>query len=373
MLATRDVEKNYFIKNGWELRTCRNCGSEFYSKNEIFCNSYECIGGYRFLERPRPRRFFSLEDGCKQIEKYLLTECRRVQARPIVRSDRTLFASAAGQIFDAEIYEGSNEKSDKVFCFQPVIRLQNYGGHQNGGYSSSFVNLGIEIFNPTPHQHVESINLLLNLLSSLGLYVGHLCFKRKTYPVNDWGNIQTSSESLKIYYGGLEIGIINYFYIPDNRSMSDISLGIERLIWAINRTTSYFDAIGPLEYVIFIKDEHLFDAVRTLSLMASAGVVPGPKNHGSKFRMVASTLSDPNTILPLEELVQYYYLQWKFFIEPISNLTTTWYTIKNEISRLKNRNILERLGMNFRDERLNQSIYDLVRQDSSIIEKLRGC
>ena len=206
------------------------------------------------------------------------------------------------------------------------------------GISTSFVNIGTEQWKTSTEDHLTAFDNWLDLISGLGLYAGNLTLRKKSY-INDWNGIKVPTESLKVNYRGLEIGIVNLFYnIPQSDrnfvTMSDISFGLERLVWAINKTESYFDIIGPLKYSI-IGDETYLDTIRTLTLMGSSDVRPGSNNHGSKFRMFAKRAARPFEMLPLNELITFYYYQWKRFINLPTNLQLTDYIMKEEVEGKK--------------------------------------
>jgi hypothetical protein len=119
-----------------------------------------------------------------------------------------------------------------------------------------------------------------------------------------------------MYYGGLEIGVMNWFVgIPQTSRkplvMSDISFGLERIVWVANKSSSYFDAIGPLD--LSIKNEvRLMDNYRTAVLMALGGVEPGYKDRASKIRSVIKDFSSYNTEVN-RDLVAYYVDWWQNF------------------------------------------------------------
>lgn len=377
----KSAEETFLRDKDWDLSTCGNCGSLFYAKRyRDTCGSYGCENGYTFLGAPSPRNFMDLEDESKYVREFL-SDRGYDPSDPIrvKRSDkeRTLFASAAGQIFDRFIYREDERGKVKAFCLQPVIRLQSFPDiGKIDGISTSFVNVGAEQWNASPEDHLIALDDWLDLISGLGLYVGNLTLRRKSYD-NEWGEITVPSESLKINYRGLEIGIANFFFgIPqrngESATMSDISFGLERLAWARNRTGSYFDAIGPLEYSI-VGDVPYLDTVRTLTLMGSSSVRAGTNNHGSKFRMLSKRAVRPFEMLPLNELIAFYYSQWGKFMDLPDTLGATSSVIRREIKRQENIEVNRRLGTNADPEILGKLDIDKVAgTDSRIIGRLRN-
>jgi len=380
-IRIREEARTFFEDRNWHQRKCVNCGSLYYAKAyDDNCGSYDCDGGYAFLQIPSPRTFVPFVD-LKEPVRCFLEERGYQETDPIAvkrrDKERTLFASAAGQIFDGLIYGGTEKGTRNAFCLQPVIRLQCFpyvGGTE--GFSTSFVNVGTEGWNVSPQEHFKTLDDWMDLLSELGLYVGNLTFKQES-AMNDWDGMEVPAESLKIEYRGLEIGIVNYFYDilqrDDGRAtLSDISVGLERLAWAINKSDSYFDAIGPLRYSV-IGDVPYMDSLRTMALMCASGVRPGPQNHGSKLRMFAQRVTRPFEMMPLDELTRFYYSQWARFMDLTANLNTTMNVIRNEVNRQTNIAINQILGNGGRIEVTSRTNLDeLVSRNSGLLPVLRG-
>lgn len=175
----------------------------------------------------------------------------------------------------------------------------------------------------------------------------------------------------------MEIGIANYFFdIPQGgltslATMSDISFGLERLVWAINKTESYFYAIGPLPHT-FLTDTRQLDSVRTLTLMASSGVTPGVRNHGSKFRRLMQSLVNPFGILPLMELVNFYYKQWGDFQELPISWQRTYSIISKELERQTNIRTNQLLEGEIPKKLQEESIEGLIKEDTNLLDKFRN-
>lgn len=204
----------------WQTRECQSCGETYLTKaGNTTCGSYKCENGYNFLTLGERRQFSDLETSNRTITDYF-QKLGYTPTNPIDvvrKSERTLFASAAGQIFDDAIYKGRNPYYKKVILSQPVIRLQ--GEDLIGkvdGYSTSFVNVGTEQWNPNPKEHADAVDSWLSLLSELGIFAGNLSLKVKD-DLNLWGDHAVQTRSLRFNYGGLELGIANCFPIFHNR------------------------------------------------------------------------------------------------------------------------------------------------------------
>jgi len=338
IVAVRD---DFFARRSWQRKQCPLCLEEYYTKRDLpHCGSYRCAGGYPFLNIPAPKVYLELGACAENFRDFFTT--RGYKLHPpvaIVRSDeRTLFASTAGQVFDDLIY-GQSPQRDPQQCavMQPVIRLQGIGLVASlDGISTSFVHTATECWNATTEKHFNSLDQWLDFFSGLGLHVGGLCLKLKRAD-NDWAGHTVTSEMLKINYDGLEVGVANLFFnIPhqsgDIATLSDIGVGLERLVWAVNKSPAYFDGIGPLSSVTIHKRVAL-DAIRTATLMAGSGVVPDHKNQGSKLRAMVGLVTEEAQHLNLYELLRYYHRQWTSFVDLPVSREQTYSTIWSEINR----------------------------------------
>jgi hypothetical protein len=364
IVAVRD---DFFARRSWQRKLCPLCLEEYYTKRDLpHCGSYRCAGGYPFLNIPAPKVYLELGACAENFRKFFPTrEYRLHPPVAIVRSDeRTLFASTAGQVFDDLIY-GQSPQRDPQQCavMQPVIRLQGIGLVASlDGISTSFVHAATESWNATTEKHFNSLDQWLDFFSGLGLHVGGLCLKLKRAD-NDWAGRTVTSEMLKINYDGLEVGVANFFFNISHQSgdiatLSDIGVGLERLVWAVNKSPAYFDGIGPLLSVIMHKRVAL-DAIRTATLMAGSGVVPDHKNQGSKLRAMVGLVTEEAQHLNLYELVRYYHRQWTSFADLPVSREQTYSTIWREINRGLNLETNRVLGI---DEPFEQDHEEFLRK-----------
>lgn len=334
--------KDYLNGNKWNPCRCASCGNEYFAKKQTdlgSCGTLSCEG-YEFLEKPRKKGHLTTDNLRVQFDSFF-GKLQYPKALPIpllIGSGNTLFTGTAGQIFNDAIIDESDYDKDAFRVAQPVIRLQ---GEQlvgkTDGISTSFVNLATEQISATVNNHTSNIDNWLNLLSSLGLYMGDVTIKMSDGH-QDWGKGQFSTTTVKIYYGGLEIGVANYS--PDvpqrtrpSLAMSDLTFGLERIAWAVNKTPSYYDIIGPINLSAKGKHEQM-DSFRTMVLMAASGVIPSNKDRGSKFRLLSKKVSRLGETYPAD-LVSYYDSWWRSFIDlPIKSDE-----VNNIIVIERNRNI----------------------------------
>lgn len=354
VLDTKEAKaiKGYFIGHGWEERNCSHCDSKFLVKprNEITtCGRADC-SNLDFLDRPKRKRFLSTTDFVSQFEKFFSSlDYEKTEPVSIVnKTGSTLFAGTAGQIFDRVIFKEEKIDAKPKFVAQPVIRLQGrpFVG-EKPGFSTSFVNIALEQLNPTIEEHIKHLDDWLNFTSQTGLFMGETTVRIvKDSP--DWGNHNLDAITVKMYYGGLEIGVANWFIdIPqDTREplrMSDISFGLERMVWVANKSKSYYDAIGPLNYSIK-DDQRLMDSYRTAVLMSLAGVEPDVKDRSSKLRALIKEISDPGKGID-RDLIIFYANWWKKFASFEVPVEGVLQVILKERNRNINLDIKKELGV----------------------------
>ena len=360
------MRNEFFTSRGWQRKQCPLCQESYYTKRDLpHCGSYRCSRGYTFTTIPAPKSYLEFGACIARSHGFFKEHGYPVQSPiAVVRNDeRTLFASTAGQVYDDLIYGTVAEnESHQCVVLQPVIRLQSIGlvGSVEG-ISTSFVHVATEKWNAGVDEHFDAFDHWLDFFSSLGLHVGGLCLKTKQAK-NDWAGRIVTSEMIKINYGGLEIGVANFFLnIPQANNviatLSDIGVGAERLVWAINKSPSYFDSIGPLSCVIIL-ERVMLDAIRTTTLMVASGVIPDHKNQGSKLRALIGLAMD-QAQANLYELIRYYYGQWASLIDLPVSREQTYSVIWQEINRALNLETNRVLGI---DEPFDQNHEEFLRR-----------
>lgn len=354
ILDTKEAKtiKDYFIGHGWEERNCSHCESKFLAKprNETkTCGRADC-SNLDFLDRPKRKRFLATTDFVSRFEKFFSDlDYERSESVGIVNKiGSTLFVGTAGQIFDRAIFNEEEIDGKPRFVAQPVIRLQGRPlVGEKPGFSTSFVNIAIEQLNPTIEEHIKHLDDWLNFTSQTGLFMGEMTVRIvKDSP--DWGGHNLDAITVKMYYGGLEIGVANWFVgIPQNSReflrMSDISFGLERMVWVANKSKSYYDAIGPLNYSMK-NDQKLMDSYRTAVLMALAGVEPDIKDRSSKLRALIKEISDPGQEID-RDLIVFYTNWWKKFASFEVPVEGVLQVIIKERNRNVNLGIKKELGV----------------------------
>ena len=263
-----DTFRIYLENKGWIKKYCSKCNGIFYTKDinntvcgrpKTYCSSYD------FLKYPRKK--------CSTKIKYLLdiyndfikeNSFSKVDAIKIKKTETSLFLGSAGQLFNEEIFEEKTLNDNVFFIAQPVIRLQfaNSSDTIKKNYLSSFVNLSSQYLSlqNNINKHIELFEKWLDFFSSAGLYVGHFTLKEKISS-KIWKDRKVDSISYFIIYKGLEIGVVNYSIIEqftrNNIYQSDCTFGLERLLWAVNKTSNILYNIAP--DIIILQNNMEFD------------------------------------------------------------------------------------------------------------------
>lgn len=303
---------------------CGSCGRAFYkkaTKTDDTCGSFGCEGGYSFLTSKPPRRQLvtPLRAADAFVAFFAGRGYKRAPAVPLTgHGARHIFTGTAGQIFDRAIFRGRAYDTMPYCVVQPVVRMQT---SSHDGFVRSFVNISLERLGASVADHLRSFEDYLDFLSHLGTYAGDL--RIRVYEDRpDWGTGPFRSAVIGVHHDGLEIGVLNYFTgIPqDGRAtltMSDISFGLERVAWSLNRSHRFIDTVGPATELLRATPHDLLDAYRTIVLMMQNGVMPERRTQaGSKLRSIFLSSLCPVTPIRLD-LVEYYYHWWANFAEPL--------------------------------------------------------
>lgn len=253
---------------------------------------------------------------------------------------------AGVQVFDGVIHRNLPLRDDRMYIAQPSIRMQFQSQVGNSeGTSTSFVNICTERMGIEFEDHLSIVDSWCDILPQLGLHADDITIVMRTSE-NDWGTGAFTSLELFFLYGGLELGDAAYMTIPQSSRqaihISDIGFGLERIVWAINKTQSYFDPLAPIT-VPGPKEMH--DSCRTIALLALCGVQASKKGPGLQLRRFAKVLVEKYIHQQLYQCLGFYFDYWSEFIPPAINKLEALEAIRLEIDRFTNLAICERLKL----------------------------
>lgn len=318
---SREAERS----SDWQTLNCAACGSQFIGKASDTCGLSQCEGSAMQFQtfKPAMRNPANLETVIDSFngffeESSTIKSVRAVPLKPAGLGN-SLFTSSGSNIYNPYIF--GNLKSpvfDAAAVAQPVVRLKSPPSSENG-FVRSFTNLALARVDASPDEHEESQEMLFDWLSSNGIYIPDMTLHRSK-EVENWGLGAFACNTTRLMYKGLELGVANYYpELPTARGSnirySDVSVGAERVNWAVAKTESFLPVVTPDDYQTS-DDITIIDSHRTTTLGAlSSGCSPAsPTPQGSKMRQIAHEIA-PN--VPLDyELIQAYTRFWKRYISP---------------------------------------------------------
>lgn len=315
--------REHLDSRGWQTRICVSCGNDYFAHSlncREECGRYNCAG-YEFLSSPQRKGYLTSDELSKQIsDHFVKVGYVRINAIPVIRSlGHSLLTGSAGQVNDELIFGEAKLIEAPMVLSQPVIRLHSVTLPEQDGFSTSFINIGTEHQNCDFAQYIEHLDEWLSILNDLGLYIGDLTLESHI-SIQNWSQGEFENYVIKVFYRGLEIGVLNYFQdVPihsgnKRTNIGDCSFGAERLCWAINKTPRYFTNIGPIVESVNENCKRYLDMIRTSVLMVASGLESSGKGPGSKLKKLMIENLDIHKALNLSAL-QYYYEYWSLFIE----------------------------------------------------------
>lgn len=142
----------------------------------------------------------------------------------------------------------------------------------------------------------------------------------------NWGFGKYNNVIIDFYYNDNQIGDAVYLYdfpLPNGVkvNLSDIGSSAERIGWILSQTNNYFDFIGPCDYSKVI-NHAILDNFRSLTLLTLSGIKSGNKNREYQYYRLASQVYFPIFLkIDINNLVSFYYSQWKDIIIPEKTLS----------------------------------------------------
>lgn len=344
----------FMAEKGWSAYSCESCGKTFFLKSLIsqsksICGRGKCFSeDSSFKELPKRKKSVSLVDVIATMKKYFtLLGFKSVPSKSITNSDgHTDLVIAGVQMFDDIIHQKKEVREEKMFVAQPSVRMQFQAQVQfQEGVSTSFVNVCTEKMGSGFDTHLEAVDYWCGVLSKLGLHMNDLVIIMRTSE-KDWGTGPFVALELFFVYGGLELGDAAYFLIPQHSReplpISDIGFGLERIVWAMNKTESYFDVITPWT---FCGSKEMFDSCRTLALLAISGVKASNKGPGLQFRRFAKTLSEKYYGEDIFQIILHYFDYWGNFTNPLVSEVEALQAVRIEVERFVNLKMAEIMNL----------------------------
>ncbi len=349
-----EAVKKFLSGKGWHGHRCSGCGSTFFTKQATKINMPIC-GWHKCDKENYPFRAFSKRKkllkpsqiSVRMGEYFHSIGFASATPRNIVDAHgQTDLVIAGVQMFDDIIHRNQPLRYNKMFVAQPCVRMQFQSQVESKeGTSTSFVNVCTEQMGASFDEHLQSVDHWCTVLSKLGLHMNDFVVVMRVSQ-NDWGTGEFSALELFFCYGGLELGDTAYLQVPQPDRLaipiSDIGFGLERIAWAINKTESYFDTLMPLSAT---GTREMFDACRTVALLALCGVQAANKGPGLQFRRFAKMLGEKYYGADLFEVLSYYFDYWAQFITSSIERENAIMVARLEIERFVNLKICNELNL----------------------------
>lgn len=260
--------------------------------------------------------FNNIEDFSDYFKDIPRREPDRVSRPP---KDSTFFTTAGIQHLETLIREKGGFEKEKFAIFQPVIRSQ-FMDKVSEGTSTSFVNFSIGITESTPNDFIGICNEFIRMLEQQGIKASDLRFNIESNH-SSHGEKSFDNVSVSVFFQDVELGECVYIYdypVGENKRIpiTDFGFGVERLNWAIKKDADYLPEFSEIysehKEIDTNQISSILDAVRSMVLIASDGVVPSGKDHGYRFRQFSKRFIDRNKALKLdvEEIVNLSFDEW---------------------------------------------------------------
>lgn len=378
---TPEAVIKFMAEKGWSSYSCESCRKTFFLKSSIslsksICTRGKCSPcGNSFMELPKRKKMVSPIDVIVTMEKHFSSlGFKSVPPRNISNSDGYTDLVIAGvQMFDDIIHQNKEVREEKMFVAQPSVRMQFQTQVQSQeGTSTSFVNVCTEKMGSEFDAHLETVDHWCGVLSKLGLHMNDLVVILRTSE-KDWGTGPFVTLELFFVYGGLELGDAAYLLIPqssrDPLPISDIGFGLERIVWAMNKTESYFDMITPRT---LDGPKEMLDSCRTLALLAISGVKASNKGPGLQFRRFSKILSEKYYGEEIFQIILHYFDYWERFTKPSVSKVEALQTVRLEIERFVNLKMADMMKLPPPREETTEAYFDrLVYTHNVDIHELR--
>ncbi|MDP4012191.1 MAG: hypothetical protein Q8R00_01120 [Candidatus Nanoarchaeia archaeon] len=344
--------KDYFLSNQWKEKVCLRCQTKYFTKQDYEeCGYSKCIKPINPFERIKSKvQSFDMVGLGQIFTRFFINKAyQNVEAKPINKVLTTFFIGSSIQNLEEELYTNKNFTYDKICVIQPAIRLhaQKKVGLKPG-VSTTFTALGTERIGASIEDYIFDIDNWLNFLSSISFPVTKLNF----FTGVDWKGGEMKGTSVNAYLGLCQVGDFVYVnelpFREDIKSISDTTLGLERICWILNQVDEYFEAFTPPKYLRELPLNQL-DLLRSMSLIAGSGVKGSNNREGYILRKIAKDYSNEKSTTRVGDIINSNLDYWgNFFKLPIT-IQNAQEAVQKEINRATNLRLLRNLNLNQAD------------------------
>ena len=339
----------YWTQQNWNVQ--REGDRTFYYKDRNPAK----VKGLDFLRYSKRKKPISMQQFIENTKRFFEDRdfSQKVSDSVINPEKDTIFIVAGVQCLSDFLRGRKEGDGKKYFIPQPVIRTK-YRDFVGEGSVSSFVNLSTAQIPSSPEAYLSHVNDWMDYLSKLGLNLKDFVLRFEETEGENFTGFWANAKGnvLTFNYGGLEVGDAGYLQVEGRPFITDIGFGLERLLWAVNKSDHFSDLLGPRPFS-FGNDYQLLDSVRTSTLISLSGLDKKEDDPLRQFQIYLNNIKDRKSI-DLHRLVKHYYDFWKSFINPSRGFDETYETVLAEVNRQRNLDLLNRLGFKKTPKTLNR-------------------
>ncbi len=264
-MTEEGFDLQHFADHGFEQRTCRSCGSPFWTNSGAeTCGDNPC-DEYTIMESPPIPQAFTLEEMRESFLSYFEKHNHtRLPRYPVVARWRTdiYFAIASIACFQPHVTGGlAPPPANPLAISQPSIRFNDLDSvGRSGRHLTSFEMMGHHAFNTPDHEVYwleDTVAYCYDWFTNvLGIDRHSITFKE-----NPWSGGGNAGPALEVMAGGVELATLVFMayvadpegkveikgdtYSPMDLRVVDTGYGLERLAWASQGTPTIYEAAFP--------------------------------------------------------------------------------------------------------------------------------
>lgn len=379
--AFESALKHELTARGWHFANCEKCYRDFYARRPRACCEdvrLGCAEDYGFVARRDRVRYRAPAEVLATIRSGMagmgFTEA--TVADMVGPTGETFFVIAGVQVFDAVLRGDAPPTREAFLVPQPCVRVKSLDKvGRKAGISSSFVNLCTEELDGSLADYLRHLDSWLAVFGELGMDADGLAlivepdlFTRGTFEYR----------TVNVNYYGFELGEAIILAAAGEcpvGTILDFGFGFERIVWAANEADSYFTLIGTPSLALSGR-HRLVDFVRTMTLLAAAGLTAANQGPGYVLRKLAKlAVAEGGRDADLEPLISHSHDYWRTLVPPRLELADCAAVVTGELSRAANATIAASLDLRGNRIDLNQPtdsfLVDLVRLRGIRHERLR--
>lgn len=263
-MLDKELELEFFRKNGYSRYKCKKCGAHFWSKKpRETCSEAPC-GEYTFLEEPIFKRKYSVEEMRQEFIEFFRKHGHTPISRyPVVARWRDDVFLVNASIYDFQPHVTSGlvpPPANPLVISQPCIRMVDIDSvGKTGRHLTGFEMMAHHAFN-YPDEWIywkdETVEYAIKFIESLGGSEEDIVFKEKP-----WIGGGNAGASFEVIVGGLELATLVFMNLKEDENGSiilgdsrysemplkivDTGYGLERFVWLSQMTPTIYDAIYP--------------------------------------------------------------------------------------------------------------------------------